>query len=52
MTNLGWRIDGPSVQKVFQIMKVHVVNDFAAVGHGIAALDPSQIISLNGVLPE
>lgn len=51
MTNLKWQVNGAQVQQSFNIPKVSVLNDFAAVGHGITGLDPSQLAKLNDIEP-
>jgi len=35
----GWAIDGNAVAKEFGIQRVSLINDFVAVGYGLAALD-------------
>lgn len=43
VTNLSWTIDAAAVEAQFGIAKVCLINDFAAVGHGIAALHPDDL---------
>ena len=50
-TNLAWVIDGASAQQQLRTPAVRVVNDFEAVGYGIAALDPSAVLTLNAGQP-
>jgi glucokinase len=38
LTNLDWRIDASAVSARFAIPEVRLLNDFVAVGHGIASL--------------
>lgn len=46
ITNLGWVIDGSALSAEFGIPHVSLINDFAAVGYGIAALRPDDIVTL------
>lgn len=51
MTNLKWQVNGAQVQQSFNIPKVSVLNDFAAVGHGITGLGSSELVKLNNIEP-
>jgi glucokinase len=46
MTNITWVIDGKQLQQQFQF-KTAVLNDFEAVGYGIPALEPKDLVALN-----
>lgn len=46
-TNLPWEIDGDRIARELGIAKVIILNDFAAVGHGLEALRPEDLVSLN-----
>ena len=46
MTNLAWRIDATALSARFRIPEVHLLNDFAAVGYGIARLAAHDLLSL------
>ena len=46
MTNLSWRIDAAALSARFRIPEVHLLNDFAAVGYGIASLGEHDVLSL------
>ena len=46
LTNLDWRIDASKIGARFDIPEVLLVNDFAAVGHGIVALGEHDVITL------
>jgi glucokinase len=46
ITNLGWVIDGGALSAEFGIPRVSLINDFAAVGYGIAALKPEDVVTL------
>jgi glucokinase len=48
MTNITWVIDGKQLQQQFQF-KTAVLNDFEAVGYGIPALEPKDLVALNDV---
>nr|AGT99296.1 glucokinase [Parachlorella kessleri] len=48
MTNLGWVIDGPELQKQFGF-RVEVLNDFEAVGYSVPELTDDDIITLHDV---
>ncbi|BBP04954.1 glucokinase [Sulfuriferula plumbiphila] len=43
LTNLPWFVDGSAIGRRFGIISVRILNDFAAVGHGIAALPPEDL---------
>lgn len=45
-TNLPWNLDGHLMQQVLQIPHIHLINDFVAVGYGILALQPEDVIVL------
>lgn len=46
ITNLPWIIDATAVGEEFGIAGVRLINDFAAVGHGIDALQPEDLATL------
>jgi glucokinase len=46
MTNITWVIDGRQLQQQFGFTTA-VLNDFEAVGYGIPALDPKDLVVLN-----
>ena len=46
VTNLGWELDADKMQSTLGIPKVRLINDFAAVGYGLEALDEDDIIEL------
>lgn len=47
VTKLPWQLDASVLAERFQIEKVQLCNDFEAVGHGIAALEPSELETLH-----
>ncbi len=46
LTNLPWAVDADEIAKRFAIGKVQLINDFEAVGYGIAALQPADLLTL------
>ncbi len=46
MTNLPWVVDGAAIARRFGIPKVRVVNDLAAMAHGIDALGTRELRTL------
>lgn len=43
ITNLPWKLDADELARVFSIERVHLCNDFVAVGYGIACLADDEI---------
>jgi len=43
VTKLPWQLNARTLAEQFQIEKVQLCNDFEAVGHGIAALEPGDL---------
>src|SRR3954469_16413501 len=48
LTNMPWTIDPHTLPRALGIARHVILNDFAAVGHAIAALDPSQFVHIAG----
>ncbi len=46
VTNLPWEIDARALQRVFEISRVRLLNDFAAAAQGIAALRDEDLVTL------
>jgi glucokinase len=46
LTNLPWIVDADEIAAHFKIPRVILINDFEAVGHGIAALAPDDLLTL------
>lgn len=46
LTNLPWAVDGNALAIRFGIKRLQLINDFEAVGHGIAALQSADLLSL------
>lgn len=52
LTNLSWRIDGAALGARHGIAEMLIVNDFAAVGHGIGELGTHDMITLQHAVPQ
>jgi glucokinase len=48
LTNMPWTIDPRTLPEDLGIARHVILNDFAAVGHAIAALDPSHFVHIAG----
>lgn len=46
LTNLSWRIDADQLGGRFALDRVGLINDFVAVGHGLAALGEGDLVRL------
>ncbi len=46
LTNLPWGVDADAIAARFGIARVSLINDFEAVGLGIAALQPDDLLTL------
>ena len=46
LTNLPWQIDADELEKTFGFSQVRLINDFVAVGYGIEALGPDDMVQL------
>lgn len=46
LTNLNWSLSGERLQKALSIPRVSLINDFAAIGYGIAGLEDGQLVAL------
>ncbi len=46
LTNLSWEVDGDAIESRFGIERVELLNDFAAAGYGLEALQPHDLHSL------
>lgn len=45
-TNLPWKLDADALEKALGIPHVRLINDFQAVGYGIEALGPNDMVML------
>lgn len=52
VTNLPWSLDSRALAAALHIPQLTLINDFAAVGHGIAALHASDLITLQDGEPQ
>ena len=46
LTNLPWEVDADALAARFAISHVSLINDFEAVGHGIAVLQPDDLLTM------
>jgi glucokinase len=46
VTNLSWQLDARQMETDLGIAKIRLINDFAAVGYGILALGPDDVVIL------
>lgn len=49
-TNLSWSIDADALAADFGFTSVRLINDFSAVGHGLAGLQPEDCLTLQSGL--
>ena len=52
LTNLPWKVDADALAARFSIPRISLINDFEAVGHGIAALQPNDLLALQVGAPQ
>lgn len=52
VTNLPWQIDADVLCQIMPIQQVMLINDFAAVGEGIACLNPEDLMLLQAGKPD
>ncbi len=52
LTNLPWEVDADALAARFGIARISLINDFEAVGHGIAALLPGDLLTLQPGVPQ
>ncbi|MBD1849190.1 glucokinase [Leptolyngbya sp. FACHB-711] len=52
LTNLSWILSADRLQQDLSIAQIRLLNDFAAVGHGIEALAPDDILTLQTGEPD
>jgi len=52
LTNLPWEVDADALAARFGIAQVKLINDFAAVGYGIAALQADDLLILQACEPQ
>ena len=52
LTNLPWEVDADALADRFSIARISLINDFEAVGHGVAALRQSDLLTLQAGAPQ
>jgi len=52
LTNLPWEVDADALAARFGISRITLINDFEAVGHGIAALQSDDLLTLQSGAPQ
>jgi glucokinase len=52
LTNLSWLLDSTQLQQDLDLAKVSLLNDFAAVGYGIAGLSSADLYTLQAGEPQ
>lgn len=52
LTNLGWTLAADHLMQVFDWDAVHLINDFVAVGHGLASLNDRDVHTLQAGHPQ
>lgn len=52
VTNLPWVVHETEISEAFAIPRVRIINDFEAIGYGLANLEPSDFHQLQVGLPE
>jgi glucokinase len=52
VTNLPWVVNEADISEAFAIPRVRIINDFEAVGYGVANLEPSDFHQLQTGLPD
>jgi glucokinase len=52
LTNLSWSLSGERLSTELEIPQVVLINDFAAIGHGILGLSSTDLACLQDVMPD
>jgi len=52
LTNLSWEVDADELAARFAIFRLSLINDFEAVGLGVAALQPADLLTLQAGKPQ
>jgi glucokinase len=52
VTNLSWFLEAEQLEKDLAIAQVNLINDFAAIGYGIAGLRANDLLTLQSVAPQ
>jgi len=51
VTNLPWEVDARALERVFDIPRVRLLNDFATAAHGVEALGNDDLVTLQSGEP-
>ncbi len=51
LTNVGWHISAPDLERALHIPRVMLINDFAAIAYGILQLPPTDLLCLQAGSP-
>ncbi len=52
ITNLPWELDSARLHSALGLRRVSLINDLAAVGHGIAMLTPADVLTVQAGQPQ
>ncbi|MCU0570896.1 MAG: glucokinase [Oculatellaceae cyanobacterium Prado106] len=52
LTNLSWYLEADRLEQDLAIAQVNLINDFAAIGYGIAGLKPEDLHTLQEIEPQ
>ncbi len=52
LTNLTWSLSGTRLEQELGIPRVHLINDFEAIGHGVPGLAPVDLHTLQAGRPD
>jgi len=52
LTNLSWSLSGERLQRALEIPRIILINDFAAIGHGIFGLKEGDLATLQAATPD
>ncbi len=52
LTNLGWTLEAKRLETELNLSEVSLINDFAAVGHGVLGLAPTDLHTLQAGEPK
>jgi glucokinase len=52
LTNLSWSLSGERLERSLGIPRVTLINDFAAIGYGLAGLQDGQLATLQAGIPD
>lgn len=52
LTNLSWSLSSTRLSQQLEIPQISLINDFAAVGHGVLGLQPADLLTLQEGKPQ